>query len=172
MVTLRKMQYNLRRVKMLKVLFVCTHNSARSQIAEALLNEKGKGRIIAYSAGTEPAEEINPLVVEAMREIGIDISEKRPKSIENFLQESFDLVVTLCEKARNQCINIFTNAVQGYWGIDDPHYFEGTYEEKLENIRRIIVELAMRINLLLELPLEKLDDALIKQKIENILRTK
>jgi arsenate reductase len=73
---------------MLKVLFVCTHNSARSQIAEALLSEKGKGRIIAYSAGTEPAEEINPLAVEAMREIGIDISEKKPKSIENFLQES------------------------------------------------------------------------------------
>jgi len=157
---------------MLKVLFVCTHNSARSQIAEAFLNEKGKGRIIAYSAGTEPAEEINPLAVEVMREIGIDISEKKPKSIENFLQESFDLVITLCEKARNQCQNIFTNAAQGYWGIDDPQYFEGTYEEKLEHIRRIAIELSTRINLLLELPLEKMDNVLLKQKIENILRTK
>ncbi len=153
---------------MLKVLFVCTHNSARSQISEALLNEKGKGRIIASSAGTEPAEEINPLAVEAMREIGIDISEKKPKSIENFLQESFDLVITLCEKGRNQCQDIFKNAVQAYWGIDDPNYFEGTYEEKLEHIRRIIMELSMRINLLLALPLEKMDKVLLKQKIENI----
>ena len=157
---------------MLKVLFVCTRNSARSQIAEALLNKKGKGRIVAYSAGTEPAEEINPLAVEAMREIGIDISNKKPKSIENFLQESFDLVITLCEKARNQCQDIFKNAVQAYWGIDDPQYFEGTYEEKLEHTRRISVELAMRINLLLELPLEKMDKVLLRQKIENILRTK
>jgi protein-tyrosine-phosphatase len=156
---------------MIKVLFLCTQNSARSQIAEALLNHAGEGRVIAYSAGTEPAEEINPLAVEAMRKVGIDISTKEPKSIEKFFQEPFDFVITLCERARNQCPNMKVNAVYGHWGIDDPQYFEGTDEEKLEHFGRIMTELSMRIDLFLALPLEESNKDLLKQKLENILTT-
>jgi arsenate reductase len=158
-------------VKMLKVLFLCTHNSARSQIAEALLNLKGKDRIIAYSAGSEPAEEINPLAVKVMQEIGIDISGKKPKPIENYINKPFDLVITLCDRARNQCPALSGNAVRGHWGIDDPEYFEGTDEKKLKHFRRITTELSTRIDLLLALPLEKSDKVLLKQKLDNILKT-
>ena len=114
---------------MLKVLFLCTHNSARSQIAEALLNLKGKDRIVAYSAGSEPAEEINPLAVKVMQEIGVDISDKKPKPMEQFLCEPFDLVITLCDREKNQCPTTSPNAVRGHWGLADPEYFKGTDEE-------------------------------------------
>lgn len=156
---------------MLKVLFLCTQNAARSQIAEALLNLKGKGRIVAYSAGSEPAEQINPLAVEVMRENGIDISNQKPKPIENFSEESFDFVITLCERARDQCPAMGGNPVHAYWGIDDPQYFEGTDEEKLNQVRRIEIELAERIDLFLALPLEKLDRASLKQRLDDILRS-
>lgn len=154
---------------MLKVLFLCTHNSARSQIAEAFLNLKGKDRIAAYSAGSEPAEKVNPLAVKVMQEIGIDISDKKPKPIENFLNESFDFVITLCERARNQCPALSGNAVRGHWGIDDPEYFEGLEEDKLKHLRRIRTELNTRIELLLALPLEKKDRELLK--LDDILKT-
>ncbi len=156
---------------MLKVLFLCTQNSARSQIAEALLNLKGKDRVAAYSAGSEPAKRINPIVVNALQEFGVDVSSKKPKPIETFLNQPFDFVITLCEKARSQCPTFPGNALRTHWNLDDPDYFEGSEEEKLEQVRRIIAELDTKIGLFLSLPLEKSDRTFLQQKLNAISKT-
>lgn len=85
-----------------KVLFICTHNSARSQIAEGLLNHLGRGKYIAQSAGTEPTR-VHPYAIKVMAEIGIDITKHRSKSIEEFRGKRFDYVVTVCDHAKETC---------------------------------------------------------------------
>lgn len=156
---------------MLKVLFLCTQNSARSQMAEAILNSKGKDRIVAFSAGSEPAEKINPYVITVMKEMNIDISGAKTKSVEIFAEEIFDFVITLCDNARAQCPIFANNAVHAHWGIDDPRYVEGTEQQKLKQIEKIRNDLIKRINLFLDLPLEKADKLLLKQKLNNILES-
>ena len=155
---------------MRKALFLCTQNSARSQIAEAILNSKGNGEFIAYSAGSCPAKDINPYALLAMQELGIDITNYKTKSVDNFLDEEFDFVITLCDKMRNQCPNISSDAIQAHWGLPDPKYFEGTDEEILKQYRRLKNDLITRVNILLSLPMEKLDRASIKEKLDNILK--
>jgi arsenate reductase len=157
--------------KMLKVLFLCTQNSARSQMAEAILNSKGNDRIIAFSAGSEPAESINPYVITVMKEINIDISGAKPKSLEIFCDDIFDFVITLCDYARDQCPVFSNNAVHAHWGIDDPRYVEGTEEQKIKQIEKIRNELIKRIDLFLTLPLGKSDKVFLKQKLNNILES-
>jgi protein-tyrosine-phosphatase len=157
------------RIKMLKVLFLCTQNSARSQMAEAILNSKSKGRILALSAGIEPTESIYPLIIPVMKEVGIDISDAQPKSIEIFSDEIFDFVITLCDRAKNQCPTYFNNTVHAHWGIEDPRYIEGTEEQKLRQIEKLKNDLIKRIDLFLALPLEKSDKVLLKQKLNSIL---
>lgn len=155
---------------MKKVLFLCTQNSARSQIAEAILNSKGKGEFVAYSAGSCPAESINPYAQLAMQELGVDISNYKPKSIDNFLNEEFDFVITLCDKMRNQCPNISNNTIHAHWGLSDPKYFEGTDEEILKQYKKIKNDLISRINILLSLPIERLSKASIKEKLNAVIK--
>ena len=122
-----------------KVLFVCIHNSARSQMAEAFLNQMGEGRFSAESAGLEPGE-LNPVVVEAMQEVGWDLSGNSCDSIDDFLPraEEFAYVVTVCdETAAERCPN-FPGVVQRlHWGFPDPSSFEGSFEERLERTRKV-----------------------------------
>ena len=124
---------------MRKVLFVCIHNSARSQMAEAFLNQMGEGRFRAESAGLEPGE-LNPVVVEAMQEVGWDLSGNSCDSIDDFLPraEEFAYVVTVCdETAAERCPN-FPGVVQRlHWGFPDPSSFEGSFEERLERTRKV-----------------------------------
>jgi protein-tyrosine-phosphatase len=154
---------------MLKVLFLCTQNSARSQMAEAILNSKGDGRIKAFSAGSEPTESIFSLIIPVMKDAGIDISDAKPKAIETFSNEDFDFVITLCDNARNQCPVFSSNAVHAHWGIADPRYIEGTDEEKFIQIKEIRNDLIRRINLFLALPLEIADKNMLKQSLNSIL---
>ena len=154
---------------MLKVLFLCTGNSARSQIAEALLNFKGKDRIVAYSAGSEPAEAINPYAIKVMEEMGIDISGYKPKSLKLFEDQYFDFVITLCDRARDQCPVIPSPSIHVHWGFADPKYFKGTDEEILRQLKTITNEIARRIDLFLSLPLEKSDRASLKKKLDEII---
>ncbi|MGD9131523.1 MAG: arsenate reductase ArsC [Candidatus Bathyarchaeota archaeon] len=118
-----------------KVLFVCTHNSARSQMAEAFLNALYGGRYEGYSAGVTPAT-VNPYVVKAMAEIGIDISGNRSKSIEEFRGENFDYVVTVCDGARESC-PFFPGEKIIHKGFEDPSKFAGSEEEILKQVRRV-----------------------------------
>ncbi len=118
-----------------RVLFICTHNSARSQMAEGFLNALKGDRYEAYSAGIEPGR-INPYAVKAMAEVGIDISTHRSKSIEEFRGENFDYVVTVCDHAKEAC-PFFPGERILHKGFKDPSEFKGTEDEILEKVRDV-----------------------------------
>ena len=154
---------------MLNVLFLCTGNSARSQMAEAILNSKGKNKMIAVSAGSNPAEKVNPYAIAVMKENGIDISDYEPKSIDFFADTYFDFVITLCDNAKNHCPTIPSPSKHLHWSFPDPKYFEGNDDEILKQFRKISRELYRRIELFVLLPLEKSDKVIYKQKLDEIL---
>ena len=117
-----------------RVLFVCTHNSARSQMAEGMVRAWGGGRFEALSAGTE-ATRVRPEAMEVMREIGIDISGHESKTIDPFIGEAFEWVITVCDAAKESCPVIPGARQQAHWSIDDPSAVEGSEEERLEAFR-------------------------------------
>jgi arsenate reductase (thioredoxin) len=122
-----------------KVLFVCIHNSARSQMAEVFLNQGCGGKFEAQSAGIEPGK-LNATVVEAMREAGIDISGNRTKSVADMIGSGarFDYVITVCDETSAERCPIFPGAgTRLHWGFPDPSSFSGTHEEKLAQIREV-----------------------------------
>ena len=109
---------------MQRVLFLCTHNSARSQMAEAFLRELGAGRFDVASAGTE-ARGLNPLAVQAMAEVGIDISLQESKTLDRYVREPFDVVITVCDEANGAC-PYFPNAKERrHWSFPDPSAVRG-----------------------------------------------
>lgn len=127
-----------------RVLFLCTHNSARSQMAEGLLRSLGGDRFDAHSAGTE-ATAVRPLAIEAMREVGIDISAHTSKALDRFLDERFDDVVTVCDDANESC-PVFPNAGRRlHWSLPDPSKATGTTDEQLAVYRKVRDELRSRI---------------------------
>jgi arsenate reductase len=128
----------------IRVLFVCTGNSARSQIAEALLKQIGGRDFAVDSAGTEP-KGVNPFTIRVLAEAGIDWSVATSKSIDGFLDRSFDYVITVCDRARQVC-PVFPGSYDAlHWGLEDPAEVEGTDVEKLAAFRRTYRELAQRI---------------------------
>jgi arsenate reductase len=135
----------------MRVLFLCTHNSSRSQMAEGLLRVRGDGAYQVFSAGTQPSV-VHPLAIKVMREIGIDISDHRAKSLEEFRKQSpMDLVVTVCDEATEAC-PYFPNARrQVHWGFPDPSRVEGSEEERLAAFRHIRDLIATRIRQFLSL---------------------
>ncbi|HLX13283.1 MAG TPA: arsenate reductase ArsC [Bacteroidota bacterium] len=123
----------------LRVLFVCIHNSARSQMAEAFLKFHGRDGYEVESAGIEPGS-LNPLVVEAMNEVGIDISANRTKDVGDFLKQGkwFNYVITVCDETAAERCPVFPGAVKRlHWGFPDPSALKGTREETLAQIRKI-----------------------------------
>ncbi len=117
-----------------KVLFICTHNSNRSQIAEALLNHLYADRYEAYSAGTQPSK-VNDYAIRVLKEIGIDISKNKSKHIDEFKGDFFDYVVTVCDSAKETC-PFFPNSKEYiHMSFYDPSTYIGTDEEKLEKFR-------------------------------------
>lgn len=136
----------------IRVLFVCTHNSARSQIAEALLEHYGGDDFEVRSAGTE-ATRVNPYATRVLGEIGIDWSAARSKAIDEFLDERFDYVITVCDRARETC-PVFPGSTNSlHWGLDDPSEVEGTDDDRLRAFRRTRQELAVRLRPFIEVAL-------------------
>jgi arsenate reductase len=128
----------------IRVLFVCTGNSARSVMAEALLRQHGGDAFEVYSAGTEP-KGINPLTLRVLAEAGIDASWARSKSVDEYLGQSFDYVVTVCDQARQTC-PVFPGVHEFlHWGYEDPAAAEGTEEERLAVFRKVFILLGERI---------------------------
>jgi thioredoxin type arsenate reductase len=127
-------------MKTSRILFLCTGNSARSQIAEGLLRTKGKFRFEVYSAGIEPRP-VNPLAVQVMNEIGIDISDQRSKDVSTVIKNSFDWVITVCDHAKQRC-PIFPSARILHWDIRDP--------ETPDDFRKTRNDLSSRIDQFLE----------------------
>ncbi|MGD8226987.1 MAG: arsenate reductase ArsC [Desulfobacteraceae bacterium] len=119
-----------------KILFICTHNSARSHMAEGLVNAFYGDHLEAQSAGTEPSE-VNPLAVRVMAEIGIDISGHHSKGVEDFLDQDFEYVVTVCDHANETCPFFPGGKERIHRGFQDPAAVEGSEEEKLAIFRRV-----------------------------------
>lgn len=128
----------------LRVLFVCTGNSARSLMAEALLRQCGGDRFEVHSAGTEP-KGVNPLTLRVLAEAGIDASWARSKSVAEYAGQSFDYVVTVCDQARQAC-PVFPGAHESmHWGYEDPAEATGSEDERMAVFRRVFTAMGERV---------------------------
>ena len=128
-----------------RVLFLCTHNSARSQMAEGLLRHLSEGRVEVASAGTE-ARGVHPLAVRVMAEIGIDLRDQASKTLDRFVGERWDDVITVCDSANESC-PIFPGARRRlHWSFDDPSAATGTEEQRLRVFHRVREEIRARID--------------------------
>lgn len=135
-----------------RVLFICVHNSARSQMAEAFLKKYGGDRFEVESAGLKPGR-LNPVVVEAMKEVGIDISRNKTKSVFDFYKQGkrYDYVITVCDESQSGACPVFPGKGKRlHWGFDDPSKFEGTDREKLEKVRIVRDDIKQKIQEWLE----------------------
>ncbi|HLA28098.1 MAG TPA: arsenate reductase ArsC [Syntrophales bacterium] len=127
-----------------RVLFICTSNSCRSQMAEGLVNHELGDKIEAYSAGTTPTS-VNPRAIQSMAEIGIDISAQRSKNMTEFEGRQFDYVITLCDSANEQCPLFFGGVKKIHMGFDDPVTAAGSEEEIMAAFRRVRDEIKDRL---------------------------
>lgn len=152
----------------LRVLILCTGNSARSQIAEALFATKGRGRVDAASAGTHPAERVNPYAVAVLAEAGIDWQGRVPRSMDGLEREPWDVVITVCDHARESCPLFPGQPVRAHWGMPDPAAVRGSDEVKRLAFRNTFVTLSRRIDLFLALPMEKLDRLALEARVKEI----
>ena len=127
-----------------RVLILCTGNSARSQMAEGLLRHAGRDRFEVFSAGMEPSR-VNPLAIEAMRERGIDIFGQRSKSVDEFRGQEFDYVITVCDRANENCPVFPGRTERIHWSFDDPAAAEGERDARLAVFRRVRDEIESRL---------------------------
>lgn len=134
---------------MLRIMFMCTGNSCRSQMAEGIARALGKGLIEPYSAGVMPSE-VHPKTVQVMKEIGIDISNQRSKGIDESLLNTMDIIITLCSSAEAMCPMTPPRIRRMHWSIDDPKSATGTEEDVLNAFRRARDEIKKKIEILIE----------------------
>lgn len=132
-----------------RVLFLCTHNSCRSQMAEGLVNHDLGDKLMAFSAGTE-ATRVNPRATQVMAELGIDISGQRSKVLDEFAGENFDYVITLCGDANEKCPLFFGGVKRMHIGFDDPSRLPGSEEEVLPEYRRVRDEIRQQMRTFFE----------------------
>jgi arsenate reductase len=159
--------------KQYKVLVLCTGNSARSILAEVLFNQLGKGRFVAYSAGSKPAGQVNPGAVELLQEKGFSIEGLRSKSWDEFAAPGapeIDFIFTVCDNAAGEVCPIWPGKpATAHWGIPDPAHVEGE-EARRVAFKKAYDQLARRIQLFMSLPIEKLDKLVLKEKLAEIGR--
>jgi arsenate reductase len=157
------------------VLFLCTGNSARSVLAEAYLNSAGRGRFKAYSAGSKPGGRVNPFALELLERNRIDTAGLRSKSWDEFAAPGaprMNFVFTVCDSAAAEACPFWPGQpMTAHWGVPDPAAVEGSEEEKRHAFRQAFTALSARINLLLNLPLDKLDKLALKAKLVEIGKT-
>ncbi len=139
-----------------RVLFLCTGNSARSQMAEALLNRKGQGRFHAESAGSRPAARVNPYAIQALADIGISWEGRQPRGIDGLVNQHWDLIITVCDNAKEACPVFPGQPTFAHWGMDDPAEVEGSNEVKQRAFEGARNLLSRRIDLLLAVPADRL----------------
>jgi arsenate reductase (thioredoxin) len=158
------------------VLFLCTGNSARSIIAEALLNQMGAGRFHAYSAGSHPKGEVHPLALELLKRMGLPTKELRSKSWDEFAEPSaamLDFIFTVCDNAAGEMCPIWPGKpITAHWGIADPAAAEGTEAERALAFRTALRELEARIRSFISLPIRALDHLALKEKLKEIGQTR
>jgi arsenate reductase len=156
------------------VLFLCTGNSARSIMGEALLNSRAKRlrRFIAHSAGSHPAGSVNPMTIELLQRSGLPVDGLRSKSWDEFAHTDspkFDFIFTVCDDAAGEACPVWPGRpVTAHWGVEDPATVEGDDETKRKSFLRAFTTLQRRIDLFLALPLEKLDRLALKRQLDSI----
>jgi len=154
------------------VLFLCTGNSARSIIAEALLNYWGKGRFQAFSAGSQPRGEVHPLALEILRRNRIPMDNPRSKSWEEFATldaPPLDFVFTVCDNAAREICPVWPGQpMTAHWGIQDPASVHGTEDEQLRAFNKAFCGLDARVKIFTSLPLDKLDKLALQRQLDGI----
>jgi protein-tyrosine-phosphatase len=157
---------------MRNVLFLCTGNSGRSILAEAYLNAAGKGRFVAYSAGSHPTGTVNPFALELLRKNRIDTSAARSKSWDEFARPGaprLDFVFTVCDRAAGELCPVWPGQpMTAHWGVDDPAAEDGSDSDKRRAFFRAYTELTTRISLFLSLPIDKLDRLVLQKRLDEI----
>lgn len=158
--------------KSYNVLFLCTGNSARSILAEAIMNHMGQGKFHAYSAGSHPRGAVNPLAIATLVKDGYDVSNLRSKSWDEFAQASapkMDFVFTVCDQAADEACPIFPgHPISAHWGLSDPSHVEGDEAEKMKAFSVTKSQLANRIRLFLSLPIDKIEKMSLQQQLQDI----
>jgi arsenate reductase len=156
------------------VLFLCTGNSARSIMAEALLNFWGRERFQAFSAGSHPKGQVHPLALDVLRRARVPVAELRSKSWDEFASPGapvLDFVFTVCDRAAAEVCPIWPGQpMSAHWGIEDPAAVEGTADEKLRAFNKAFRELDARLKIFANLQLDKLDALSLKRKLDEIGR--
>ena len=154
------------------VLFLCTHNSARSIMAEVILNQIGKGRFRAYSAGSMPGTAPNPYAIQTLSKLRFPTDGLYSKDWNVFAQPDapiMDFVFTVCDNAAGEVCPVWPGQpITAHWGVEDPSLFEGSDEKKLHEFSRVANILKRRIEFLTSLPLVKLDRLALQQKVSDI----
>lgn len=154
------------------VLFICTGNSARSIIAEAVLNQLGAGRFRAYSAGSQPAGQVNPLTLETLRSRKFDTSGLRSKSWDEFAAPDapqMDFIFTVCDKAGGESCPLWPgHPVTAHWGFPDPAAVQGSWDDKLKAFATTFREISQRLRVFLNLPLDKLDRMSLQHELRKL----
>jgi len=156
------------------VLFLCTGNSARSIMAEAILNHLGKGRFKAYSAGSHPAGQVNPFAIEQLRRASLPTDGYRSKNWSEFASPDapqLNFVFTVCDKAAGEVCPVWPGQpMTAHWGIEDPVAVEGSDEEKRRAFSTAYAQLNRRISIFINLPLTKLDAITLKRELDTMGR--
>jgi len=151
-----------------RVLFLCTGNSARSQMAEALLNWKGKGRFEAQSAGSRPADRVNAHAIATLEAYHIPWAGRAPRGIDGLEREPWDFVITVCDRAKEACPIFPGQPMLAHWGMPDPAEVEGDEVTARAAFRDAFLVLSRRIDLLVALPLETLERMAIEARVRAV----
>lgn len=161
--------------RVFNVLILCTGNSARSILAEALINHHGRGRFRAYSAGSHPAGKVNPFALELLKSNGLPTEHLRSKNWEEFARPGapqLDFVFTVCDNAAGEVCPVWPGQpMTAHWGIEDPAAVQGSDEDKRKAFLKAFSQIMRRISLFVALPVEKLDRIALKQKLDEIGKT-
>jgi len=155
-------------VNVFRLLFLCTGNSARSQMAEALLNWKGRGRFRAESAGSRPADRVNPHAIETLRDYDVPWAGHAPRGIDGLEREPWDFVITVCDRAKESCPIFPGQPILAHWGMPDPADVAGDEAAQRQAFEAAFLLLSRRIDLLLALPLEKLERLALEARVRGI----
>lgn len=161
-------------VKPYQILILCTGNSARSIMAEAIINTLGAGRFVAHSAGSQPAGRVHPLALEKLSAIGYSTAQLRSKSWDEFAATDapqMDFIITVCDNAAGETCPLWPGQpISAHWGFPDPAAVQGSEAEQRAAFEQVFQRITQRVRLLLDLPLASLDALAIRRELQNIGR--
>lgn len=149
----------------LRVLFVCTGNAGRSQIAEALLRHKGRGAFLVASAGSHPAARVHPMALAILRQQGIEWNGV-PKGFEAVVDQTWDLIITLCDRAKEMCPTFPGQPTYAHWGMPDPASVSGNVAAQAHAFEEAVMYLRQRVDFLILVPSDKLREVAAERSLE------